>query len=121
MFAVAGLFPACGGTAKPPSDGREIVEPFLEQVRSGHIDDAWQSTTAEFKSFLGREEFRKFVSQHPELKQPLEFTGHELIKTHGLERNQCAYRPADAGAKGRVRILLAQEQSEWKVEAVFVE
>lgn len=115
------LLASCGATTTPPSDGREIADPFLELVRGSKLDDAWQSTTAEFKSFQGKEEFRKFVSQHPVLKVPLEFTGHEIIETYGLKRNQCAYRPADAKSTAKIRVLLAQEQNQWKVEALFVE
>jgi hypothetical protein len=115
------LLASCGGTTTPPSDGREIADPFLELVRGGKLDDAWQSTTAEFKSFKGKEEFRKFVAQHAVLKGPLEFTGHEIIETYGLKRNQCAYRPSDAKSPVKIRVLLAQEQDQWKVEALFVD
>lgn len=123
LTAVAAcLFASCGGTtATPPSDGREITEPFLKQVREGQLDDAWTSTTAEFKSFLGKEEFRRFVTEHAVLKEPLEFTGHELVKTYGLTRNQCGYKPTAANATAKIRVLLAQEQDKWKVEAIFVE
>jgi hypothetical protein len=110
------------GTAAPPSDGREIAEPFLESIRGDRVDAAWESTTAEFKSDMGRESFRRFVSQHPTLKDTVEFTGFEVISLKGLSRPQCSFQTKPAqGAPVAIRVLLAREQDAWKVERLIVE
>src|SRR5262249_28252489 len=65
-------FAKAGG---PPDDKTSIsiAEPFLDEIRQGRVDAAWESTTAEFKSMTGKEDFKKFVNEQPALKEPLEF------------------------------------------------
>lgn len=118
----------CGGCsgqprgAPPPEDGRNAAEPFLAQLRESQEDTAWESTTAEFKSDLGRESFRQFARQHPVLKGPLEFVGYEPDKTNGITRGACEYRtPADAKKQATIRVLVAREGEQWKVERLIVQ
>jgi len=40
-------------------------------VRDGKSDAAWATTGSEFKSYMGKAEFAKYVKQHPALKQPV--------------------------------------------------
>ncbi len=106
-----------------PEIGRQVADAFLAQLRAGQFDAAWQSTTAEFKSDEGRESFARYVRGNPLLRRPLEFVNYEVTDLNGLVRGQCRYSPP-AGSKGaakQVRITIAQEQGEWKVEGVFVE
>ncbi len=75
---LAGVAFALGWFRSAPKlsgDGRDVAEPFLAAVRAGKVDVAWESTTADFKSYRGREAFRQFVRQRPALKQPSEFSG----------------------------------------------
>lgn len=110
------------GAAPPKEDGRKAAEPFLEQLRASQEDAAWESTTAEFKSDLGRESFRQFARQHPVLKEPLEFVGYEPDKTNGITRGACDYQtPADAKKQAKVRVLVAREGEQWKVERLIVQ
>lgn len=118
----AGL--ACHRTPPPPQAeiGRQVAEAFLEQVRRGQLDAAWQSTTAEFKSYQGRDAFRHQIAQHPWLRQPLEFVQYEVGELNGLLRGQCLYRSAAGKAAGRqVKVAVAQEAGQWKVDSLLIE
>lgn len=118
----------CGGCAgqprgaPPPADGRNAAEPFLTEIRNSRIDAAWDSTTAEFKSDMGRERFRKLVQSNRIFKEPLEFAGYEPDQTNGITRGACDYRtPADAKVQAKVRVLVAREGDFWKVERLIIE
>ncbi len=100
-------------------DGRPIAEAFLAQIRTGQVDAAWESTTAEFKSDEGREQFRQFVARTPMLREPLEFVQYESTELNGLPRGEFHFRHASSPAK--VRVILAREAQQWKAEGVFVD
>lgn len=109
------------GPAPPARDGRDVTEPFLAAIRAGHADEAWESTTAEFKSAEGRESFRK-RAQHPPLQQQLEFAGYKETEVSGLVRGEATYQtPPGATPVARVRLLLSVEDETWKVEWMTVE
>ena len=100
-------------------DGRPVAEVFLAQIRAGQVDAAWESTTAEFKSDEGREQFRQYVAQFPVLRQPLEFAEYQATRLNGLPRGQCFFRAAASPAK--IRVVLARESDTWKADGLFVE
>jgi hypothetical protein len=105
-----------------PESGRAVAEPFLEAVRSGEADSAWETTTAEFKSDLGRENFLKYVESHPLMKQPLEFYSLQTVSINGVPRTECAFGKQGAPGSGpKVRVILATEEGELKVERVIAE
>ncbi len=105
-----------------PESGREIAEPFLEAVRSGEAGPAWETTTAEFKSNLGRENFLKYVAAHPLMKEPLEFYSLQTVSINGVPHTECAFgRQGAPGSGPKVRVILATEEGELKVERVIAE
>lgn len=109
------------GTA-PAEDGRATAEPFLASIRNDRLDAAWESTTAEFKSDLGREAFYRFAQTHPVLKDQLEFAGYQPDSTNGITRGECTYNSTPgAAAAAKVRVLVAREGDKWKVERLIVE
>jgi hypothetical protein len=124
ISAVAGYWVANSlfrGPAPPARDGRDVTEPFLQAIREGRPDDAWESTTAEFKSAEGRESFRA-RSKHPALQQDLEFAGYKETEISGLIRGEATYRtPAGTEPPATVTLLLANEGSQWKVEWMEIE
>lgn len=123
LSLLAGFIAAgCGGSVPPQAEGRAAAEPFLENIRNDKVDAAWESTSAEFKSDMGRENFRRFVKGHPVLKQPLDFSAYEPNQTNGLAFGACDFKtPQSAPASAKVRILVAREDNQWKVERVIVE
>jgi len=127
LWAISALpiFAAGCGRAAPPDDqeARAVVEKFLEQVRTGQVDAAWESTTADFKSDEGRDAFRRFVKSRPVLSKPLEFAELKQVEVHGLTRWEAELRPA-ADPKtppAVVKTMIAEEAGVWKVERIVVE
>lgn len=100
-------------------DGRKTAEGFLLAVREGKVDEAWTGTTAEFKSLMGQEEFRKTVKGSQELLSPTEFEGFESKPRDGLALAEYKFRPLRGS--GKVVVLLAPEGNSWKVERVAID
>jgi hypothetical protein len=110
------------GSEIQPESGQAIAEPFLEEVRSGKADAAWEATTAEFKSNLGRENFLKYVDTHPLLKEPLEFYSLQTVSINDVPRTECVFGKQGApGSGAKVRVILATEDGELKVERLIAE
>ncbi len=103
----------------PPDNGGEIAAAFLDDIRNNRIDAAWEGTTAEFKSFLGRERLHAFVRSQPVLKTALEFSGSRELEANGIRLIAYTFRAPTAPAA--VQVLLAKEQDQWKVERLTVE
>jgi hypothetical protein len=126
VFAVmAGLGYWCvswlfSGPAPPARDGRDVTEPFLQSIREGRPDEAWESTTAEFKSAEGRESFRK-RAEHPALQSDLEFVSYQETEVSGLIRGEAMYRtPVGVTPSAEVSLILAFEGGMWKVEWIAI-
>jgi hypothetical protein len=113
----------CGGPSSPDdTEARAVVERFLEQVRGGQVDAAWESTTSDFKSDEGRDSFRKYVKSRPVLSQPLEIVELKRVEVHGLTRWEAIlHPPADSKSPATVRTMIAAEGDAWKVERLVVE
>jgi hypothetical protein len=107
------------GSTKFPDKPESIAEAFLSQIRSGKPDDAWTSTTAEFKSFMGRDRLRDFVTANKILRQPLKFDSRQSMNQESLILEELIFVP-DSG-KQKVRVLLAEEKSAWRVERLYVD
>jgi hypothetical protein len=117
LTIVVGLS-ACSSQA-PVADGADVAIGFLDQVRAGKVDEAWETTTAEFKSAKGKEAFRKVVKQEPILKQRLSEGDQEELSIGNLKRLKVSFEPKSGGGK-HVEILLASENGEWKVDSLAV-
>ncbi len=101
--------------ASVPTDtqGREIAEAFLARLREGKADEAWQSTTAEFKSAEGKESFVRSMRGQKHLAESLTFVTSETIDANGLKKGQFEYK----SASGRpVKVIVGSENGEWKVD-----
>lgn len=105
------LLAGCGGAPPPPPDGAEIAAEFLAQVRAGRFEVAHAGTSKEFKSFMGRDELRKFVKENPALGKP-------VTPLESGAPLQFAFAPV--GVKGVIRVGLGFENDEWKVESLSV-
>ncbi len=108
-----------GRPTQPDVDaGRAVAEQFLQQIRAGKADQAWASTTAEFKSAQGRETFSKFVKDHPLLSKPTAFVAVQTVTIQDSPRAEYTYR-ATEGA-GTVRLLAGNEQGAWRIDRIAV-
>lgn len=101
-------------SSQPSVDvGRAIAEKFLSDLQQGHPAEAWQSTTAEFKSAEGKESFLADVKPLKFLKEPLEFVSVQTVQVGDQSRPEYIYR---AKTGETVRIVLGREDNQWKVD-----
>lgn len=110
-------------TAPPADNGVSIAEPFLAGIIAGQVETAWDSTSAEFKSLQGKEEFKKFVKAQPVFKEPLELEHVQQVTINKSTCLQCNFHKKSApGAKPKVRVLIARDTGgAWKVERLLVD
>lgn len=108
---------------RPVSSGGAEVEAirFLEQIRMGEIERAWEATSTEFKSFVGRERLRKTVQANTLLQQPLELESKQSVAIGPLSLIECLFRSTHV-TETRVRVLLAPtKQGHWQVERLEIQ
>jgi len=92
--------------------GRSVAEEFLKQIREGHPEQAWESTTSEFKSDHGCETFIKSVKPLPFLKEPLTFASVQTVELGDHPYREFCFRSSD---HKMVSMLIAREEGVWKV------
>jgi len=95
-------------------EGRAIAEAFLASLREESPKEAWESTTAEFKSAEGREKFVARVKAHPWLLEPMEYSSSQEVTVTDVDRLEFVFTAAKSGKP--VRMLLGREQGQWKVD-----
>lgn len=104
-------------STQPSADaGQQVVEAFLQKIREGHPDQAWDSTTAEFKSAQGKESFVRSVEDIEFLKQPMRFFAVQTVTVQNQPRSEYLFRAPDGNAKTNIRVVIGAEGSEWKVD-----
>lgn len=106
--------------AEVPADvADQTASLFLEDIRNDRLDAAWNGTTAEFKSFMGKDRLRQFVRTHSVLEEPAQFSQCQMVSINGIPLAECAFRPSKSPST--IRVLLADEDGQWKVERLLVE
>lgn len=100
-------------------EGQAVAAAFLTAIREGRPDQAWASTTAEFKSAEGQESFLRLVKTKPFLKEPLTFVSLQEVAIQEQPRSEYLYREAQSAAT--VRLVIGREAGEWKVDRVLFE
>ena len=103
----------------PADEADKTASLFLEDIRNDRVDAAWSGTTAEFKSFMGKDRLRQFVGTHSVLKEPAEFSQFQMVSINGIPLAECAFRSSKGVST--IRILLANEAGQWKVERLLVD
>jgi hypothetical protein len=93
--------------------GQAVGAEFLQRLQDGEFEEAWESTTVEFKSAQGKESFVKRVRPLKFLKQPLDFVSAQPVSLGQESRTEYLF-----GAHGgqTVRIVLGREDGFWKVD-----
>lgn len=110
---------APGVTPQPDIEGKEVALAFLELIRQGKSADAWQGSSAEFKSFMGRQALFALAKKTPGLREKPEFVSMEKAKVNGLDRSIFNFRTPKAMKK--IQVTLALEQGTFRVEHLVVE
>ncbi len=93
--------------------GQEVAAAFLANIREGKAADAWQSTTAEFKSAVGKEAFVREVKPLKFLKGAMAFVSTETVMVNDESRSEFQFR---APTGETARIVLGNEGGVWKVD-----
>src|SRR5688500_19004049 len=85
IVALATLIMAgCTGTTNEVGEeGRATAARFLDELRRGRLEPAWQDTSTEFKSLMGLENLRDYVKTHPALKAPAEYAESRTFDGNG--------------------------------------
>lgn len=127
LCAILALVSAgCGGIIGGTSgDGRDAAVAFLDDLKAGRIEGAWQGTSPEFKSLMGLDSLRDYVKTHPALKGQAEYAesrdatreGHTLIE-HVFRAKALVRKKA---VPATVKVLVAPGAKGWAVEKLSVE
>jgi hypothetical protein len=92
---------------------------------NGHFTHGinWIESAAEFKSDEVRESFARLVKSRPIFHETLDFASYKVTEVNTLKRGQCIYQPPGTSKSpaASVRIVVAQEGDEWKVDGLFVD
>ena len=104
---------------QPPTEasvdeGRASADAFLNLIRDGKADEAWDASTTEFKSIEGRESFVRKATTAAILKEPLSFSSMQKVVVGKAPRSEFLYSSTKSG--GTVRVLIGYEGGGWKVD-----
>ena len=110
---------ACGNKA-PEGDSNEktISDSFLKLIASGKTEDAWNSTSAEFKSYMGKAQFQSTVASNPFLKKEMTFGKVEKDeKTKVL--TCCSYK--ESKSNKTVVVIVGPDPDTLRVQGMKIE
>jgi hypothetical protein len=99
-----------GGVTTPTDDPGGVAAAFLAEVRAGKVDQAWDGTGTEFKSFMGKDQFRQFVKKHAALKT--QATAGETTAQGALR--ECVFICGSL----KVIVIVGNSGGQWKVEGI---
>ena len=130
LVATCGGF-ACGRTSPAQVDeGQGVASAFLDELRAGRVDPAWQASTVEFKSLMGAESLRDYVRTHPALKAKAEFVASQPVEASSGRRVNYQFQATPPPTRTRsktppgpatIRVMLDFATSPPKVERLAVE
>jgi hypothetical protein len=95
-------------------EGRAAADAFLASVRDSKAGEAWDASTAEFKSIEGRESFTQKAKSAEILKEPLQFGSVQNVTVGETPRSEFLYTSTKSGKT--VRLLIGHEGGVWKVD-----
>jgi hypothetical protein len=118
LLLITNLF-ACGNK-EPEGDSNEktISDSFLKLVAAGKTEDAWNGTTAEFKSYMGKAQFQSIVAANPFLKKEVTFEKAEKDeKTKVL--TYCSYK--ESKSKKTFIVIVGPDPDALRVQGMKIE
>lgn len=111
----------CGGQASLPDDnGKAIAETFLTNVRSGKVEEAWNETSTEFKSLMGRDTFRLYVKRQPVFKSEPVFDSAKPVENENMQMVECVFT-VNKPKQAHIKVVLVPSDDSWLVERLSVE
>ena len=118
LFVITNLS-ACGNnTTKGDSNEKTISDSFLKLIASGKTEEAWDSTSAEFKSYMGKAQFQSTVGANPFLKKEVTFEKAEKDeKTKVL--TYCSYK--ESKSNKAVVVIVGPDSDALRVQGMKIE
>lgn len=112
-------FLACGDK-KPQGDGMEkpIADAFLKLINNGKTEEAWDSTSVEFKSYMGKAQFQSTVTMNPFLKKALTFDKAEK-DAQSKVLTYCSYK--EAISKKTIVVIVGPDPDAVRVQGMKIE
>ncbi|ODT97187.1 MAG: hypothetical protein ABS79_07645 [Planctomycetes bacterium SCN 63-9] len=114
-----------GGEAN--EEGRAAATQFLDELRAGRLEVAWQGTSSEFKSLMGLENLRDYVKRHPGLKATAEYADSRPVERNGQAMNEYVFHATARAVRGKmpkpstIKVLAGAGGEGWRVEQLVVE
>ena len=96
--------------------GKAEADSFLEKLRKGQIDQAWQSAASDFKSYMGKDTLRTLVKKNPALKELAKQVDGD--SHNGDARN--VYEYLSQKSSKRIAIGVALENGQPKVDSLEI-
>lgn len=128
VVLIALLMAGCGSaTGTGGDEARAIAVQFLDELRAGRYEPAWQGTSVEFKSLMGVENLRDYVKTHPALSAPAESIETRTVNRDGHAMTESLFRATPPARRGKepipatIKVLLTHGDEGWKVEHLSVE
>jgi hypothetical protein len=118
LLLITNLF-ACGNK-EPEGDSNEktISDSLLKLVAAGKTVDAWNGTSAEFKSYMGKAQFQSIVAANPFLKKEVTFEKAEKDeKTKVL--TYCSYK--ESKSKKTFIVIVGPDPDALRVQGMKIE
>lgn len=112
-------FLACSDK-KPQGDGMEkpIADAFLKLINNGKTEEAWDSTSVEFKSYMGKAQFQSTVTMNPFLKKALTFDKAEK-DAQSKVLTYCSYK--EAISKKTIVVIVGPDPDAVRVQGMKIE
>lgn len=97
---------------------KPIADTFLKLITNGKIEEAWDGTSAEFKSYMGKAQFKSTVAMNPFLKKELTFEKAEKDEKSKMLTN-CSYM--DANRKKKIIVIIGPDPDTVRVQGMKIE
>jgi hypothetical protein len=110
---------ACGTkSTEGDSNEKTISDSFLKLVAAGKTEEAWNSTSAEFKSYMGKAQFESTVSANPFLKKEVTFGKAEKDEKSKV-LTYCSYK--ESKSNKTVIVIVGPDPDALRVQGMKIE
>jgi hypothetical protein len=131
LFSLLGagglIFLVCGGLIFVGIKGLQELpkalassDAFMDQLKTGDVEEAYKATTVEFKASMDLDRFRDFVAKYPAFTKQSSRTvgGMRLFATGQGPRAQIQYNLSNPNNTLSLVVILKGVDGKWKVESL---
>jgi hypothetical protein len=95
---------------------------FLDDIKSGQLDAAYERASTGFKSRQSPQQFRAFVSQYPALttQTSRKYTGFNVFTGSGGTRGRVSATVLGPNSSLSFTLVFIQETGQWKVDQITI-